>query len=549
MDISECDRAEGYFHKPYLKRKRTTEEILYDTATLSSPMPTEVEFLDQVAQDPCPSVLGFFSTLIGGHDKPSTIAKFGSQTPGTPQFIGKDRTFIQIAQTLADQAVSGLEIFDLHRRVSTPSPAKLVGSDQHIAGILGGLAANAGKSGKRCNLKDFALCGDQHAAHRSLEQMGLPQNQRSLKPTCPTRLPTAGIPSIFRLHPPYTRVQRTGAPIDVDASALHFWEELSLAPSHEGKDVTAFCIYPINLDVHNDAMTFLNMIGGAYQSCNMGSFILGSCPVDHNRILPPVPIEDLDGSRDLLSHMELACDQFGRRIAEQKLQHGNTAIYIINSYGPQYLPVICAGFLKIFDAYNVAMKQKQIDNPNDLLLQIVTSQLIYSSDAIIMPLPSDYRKLALDVYDHCGPNRSNEHKQIPQYVSTPAIRLAKAIPKTIDLRLNPDSSGPILQSDNCLHVAYAWSLSDRWLTASWTDNLGILSWTACYCFGEEEETPWQAFSDIAKEIWETTCNMMRSRSVPWRLFICKDSLAYRKEVNSRHFALLFNNGPIRLMLS
>ncbi|KAK4696963.1 hypothetical protein P7C71_g1026, partial [Lecanoromycetidae sp. Uapishka_2] len=488
-----------------LKRKRTSKDHSRNSSPHNSPAPTDSESLGHVAQEPCSPALGLFSATTFEDPKQSSMTMLGSEDSHKPRFTGRDKTFIQ-----------------------------------RIACILAGFATNAGKRSRRCSLKGLASLGSPNIAHGSIEQIGHPPAQKLQRPTFPTRASTAGLQSIFKLHTPYTRVQRTGTSIDVNASALRFWEELSLAPSHGSKDVTAFCIYPVNLDIHSNVKTFLEMVGGAYQSCKMGTFVRGSCPVERSQSLPTVPSDTTSGSQDLLSRMKLACDQFGQSLGDQRLQHGNTAVYFANFYGPQHLPTICAGFLKLFEAYNVTVKQKQVDQPNDLLLQIIPSELIYSSDIIAMPSPSDYRRLALEVYDRCGPNCSNERKRNPQYVSAPAIRLAKAIPKSIDLRLNPDSSGPVLQTDNCLHVAYAWDISDRWLTASWTDNLGILSWNACYCFGEPEEAPWQSFSDVAKEIWETTCDMMRSRNVPWRLFICKDGAAHSKESDTWQ-ALLMNH--------
>lgn len=516
------------------KRKRTTSEDVQHTATPNSLDPTDIECSQQILQEPCPPATELFSSTTGRETEQPSLAQFLSQTPRKPFFVGKGRAFIQLAQTLTDQAVSGLGV--LHRvddRLPAEHTAKLIGSDQYIATILTSLATNAGKTSKRCSLKDFTSYGEPSNAQGNLEQIGFPQSQKMQKSTYATRHSTAAIQPMFKLQSPYTRVQRTGTSIDVCASALRFWEELSLAPSHDNKNMTAFCIYPVNFVADDTVTTFLNMIKGAYQSCNLGSFELGSCPLDHAKILPPVFSNDLDGSRDLLSHVQSSCGQFGKRLGEQRLRRGNSVIFMINFYGQQHLPTLCAGFLKLFESYNLAVKQLQIDRPNDLVLRIIPCDLIYSSEKLILPSPSDYRRFALGVYDHCGPSRIDEYKRIPQYLSAPATRLAKAIPKMIDLRLTPDKSSPILQSDNCLHVAYAWNIRDRWLTASWTDNLGVVSWNACYYFSEEEGTPWQSFSDIAKEIWETTCDMMRLRSAPWRLFICKDSAAHREELDSK----------------
>lgn len=531
-EIEELSKASS------LKRKRTASEDLHHAARPDSPSPTDLECPEQILKDPVPPMLELFSPRDVRHAMLLSTVDFCLQTSHEPLFVGNDKTFVQVAQTLADQVASGLRLSHwMHDPALAQSSAKLIGSDQHIEAIMTNLASNAGKTGRRCNLKEFATHGERNAVPGSLEQTNIQQSQKMQKPAYPTRPSTTAVQSTFKLQSAYARVQRTGTSIDISAPALRFWEELSLAPSHESKNVTALCIYPVNLDVLDHVMTFLNMIKGAYQSCNLGFFGQGTRLENDSKILPPVPTS---GREDLLPQVSTVCARFGKRLGEQKLRDGNTVIYMVNFYGPQHLPTLCAGFLKLFDAYKVAVRQQQVETPNDLVLQIIPSDVICSSEVITMPSPSDYRSLAFEVYDHCGPDRSNEHKQNPQYLSTPAIRLAKTIPKAIDLRLTPDSSGPMLQTDNCLHVAYAWNISDHWLTASWTDNLGVLSWNACYYFGGQEEPPRQYFSDVAKEIWETTCDMMRLHSTPWRLFICKDSAVHREELDSKHLVLAWS---------
>ena len=524
-DASALTKSDDKSQISSLKRKRSTSGCPSDPITPNSSVPSESKH--QVP--PLPRIDSIFTATDGHVDvrypKPST--------PTQVVFSGKDRVFIEVAQILADQAVSRLALFNQEPdHVPEHCAASLTRLHQSVSRVGTFLAAKFQKSIERCNLEDLAFDHKQRTAKGSLEQWA--SFEKMHKPLYSAKPPMAAAQSIFRLHFPYVRVQRTGRSIDVDLSALKFWEELSLAPSHGTKHATALCLYPLDLNISRNIATYLEMVQGAYQTCNLGTIDAGPYPVEDGQILPALSVDD----RNLLPQMATACSQFGKRLAEQRLQCGNTIIYMINSYGEQALPILCEGFLKLFESYSTVSDHVRNERPDDLILQIVPSDLIYRSNFITLPSPLDYQKLAFETYDRCAPVTTAETKQRPRYYSAPATRLAKVIPKVIDLRLTADTPNPILQSDNCLHIAYAWNAGDRWLTASWTDNLGVISWNACYCCTEVDQMFWQSFSGIAKEIWDTTCDLMRQHNAPWRLFLCKDSTAHREELNSKWTATL-----------
>ena len=460
-----------------------------------------------------------------------------SDTPYMATFVGKDHTFVRIAQMVADQAVSGSDIYQTSLEcISERDPEAAMGPDQHVESVTRKLSSSCSKISKRCTIKEYASLGDRDVGNVSSEQTIPQQKQRMPKPSYPTNPSAAAAQALFKLQAPYTCVRRTGTPMDISASALRFWEELSLAPAHGRKNVKAFYIFPANVDASDDVTTFLNMIKGAYQSCNLGLHDLGAGLPDYIDGLVHVPTGEQD-DEELLPDLNSACKLLGTRLGHLRLQGGNFVIYMVDSSKPnRTLPNLCAAFLIMFEAYNAALRESHIDDPNDMVLQILPSSLILSIETIPMPAPADYRKLAFDVYDRCGPNQNLVQKSQPRYLSAPAVCLAKAMPKAIDLKLTPESSAPRLQSDNCIHIAYAWTPGDHWLTAAWTDNHGILSWNSCYCFGEEDKTPWESFTDIAKEIWDTTLDMIQGHA-PWRIFLCKDRPADRRELDGKYPAL------------
>ena len=91
-----------------------------------------------------------------------------------------------------------------------------------------------------------------------------------------------------------------------------------------------------------------------------------------------------------------------------------------------------------------------------------------------------------------------------------------------------------MQSDNCVHVSYAWDNVSEWLVAVWTDNLGVLSWRACYCLGTDAEKPWKPFYEVAKEIFESSFDMLQPPNAPWHLFVCKDRPMLKQENDGKH---------------
>ena len=201
------------------------------------------------------------------------------------------------------------------------------------------------------------------------------------------------------------------------------------------------------------------------------------------------------------------------------------------------LPWLCAAFLKIYTSYTRSSKLNLV---NDLVLQIVPLDFIASLEGITLPPARAYSRLALEVYDRCGPNVIGGRRQSSQFHSASATRLARSVPKRINFELTPEPSTELLHSDRCFHLSYSWSIKQDWLTASWTDSQGALQWNAAYCLGEEPE-PWQAFVAIVREIWETTLEILKPGSSQWRVFVVKDSPMHSKELRGMALVAYIEN--------
>ena len=440
---------------------------------------------------------------------------------------GNDQRFIETAQILVDQVVFGTELpVSFPQRDTETWEVVLVDQCSYVKDLMTGKSLNVEM--KRCTFKDYVDLGkgDNSTSTETLpRQQKIPHISRA----------TAGGQSIFKLQAPFTSIKRTGTPTDLSISALPFWEELSLRPFHGSKDISAFCIFPDKGTVADGVKEFLDMVGDTYQSCNLGKHKLGSDFFKASRGLVPVPVAK-GAMVDSRQALEDICKRLGAKLAQQNLEGGNIVVYMVDPLGKRHSAArLCAAFLELFASYKSALKDRKVRDPSDVVLQIVPSKLVFSSEVIIMPSLQTYKRLAFEVYDRCSPNEISLQDSGSQCQSTPAIRLSRVIPKTIDFRLSSDSTVTCLQSDNCIHLAYAWDPGDQWLTASWTDNQGILHWNACYCFGEDEEMPWSTFTMIVKEIWETTYEMLQPHQGPWRLFIVKESPILKIELDSEHW--------------
>lgn len=220
-------------------------------------------------------------------------------------------------------------------------------------------------------------------------------------------------------------------------------------------------------------------------------------------------------------------------MAQSKSQGGNTVVYMINPFESFHpLAHLCAAFSRLFDSYLATLKTSHVEKPNDLILQIIPRSFIASATTIALPSPADYKRLSFEVYDRCGPSESAQLGH-SGFFCAPSIRLARMMPKTINLKLSREPSAGILSSDMCFHLAYSWDPTQHWLTASWTDNQGDLQWNAPYCLGGAEddgEDLWPVFSAIVREMWETTLEMLSPQNSPWKLFVVKDSPMLKREL-------------------
>ena len=433
------------------------------------------------------------------HNEIANLTHFFSRESEAQPMVGKDATFIQTAQIVVDQAVTHSQAHGSSSSVVSPLDAE----DRYVYGFSADRFAEA--------VRNCFPTSIQYSLSEYTMSIATTQSQ----PDTGRHFKDLG-QKLLQLDPPHTCIRRIGSRMDILSSAICFWEELSLEPSHGRKDVLALCLDPQEGKRFRRAIdVFLKMMRDAYQACNLGI---------HDVV---AGIDDIYAEAQQDDY-----ESFGQKLAKLDSGDGTILIYIINDDDNTATPPeLCAASLSILTGYRSAFRDTQVQQSSDLVLQIIPRAIVLFPNRLHFPSMANYKKLAFEVYDRCGP-RPKEHDGVRfSYMSAPAVYLSKSIPPKIDFRLTSNSSMAALDDDDCVHLAYVWMRGNEWLTASWTDNVGILQWNAAYCIGENYSDPWHPFVDVAKELLETTLEMLQPSGRCWRIFIAKTGGLLTDELN------------------
>lgn len=474
------------------KWERAADATISQPPSPPSPESTSGDIEQGPSMEPSFPPSAFFNIATKQTLTDSTLWTLASDRP---LYTSDEHNFIQVAQVLTDQvAREGI-------RSSFPmEPPSDTGCKSHTASrfqqYATSIVSGAFSSSKVCHLQDLIDAAE--------EEAGTSQNIHILD-----SLPM--------------RVQRMGNMTDILPSATPFWEGLSLCPSSGSKDVYAFCVFPKIDHLVQPSKTFLEMVKGAYQTCNLGRHSNDGPQSAYPLGLVPMPTMMVDTKGSLA--------KLGRHLAGLRLCGSNYIIYMLDySEDDRAMPGLCNAFLDLFRSYRLALQDEELRNPNDLVLQIVPSRMVFARNKLVLPSPSEYKRLAFQVYDRCGPKSGNGQAPASPFASAPAMRLSKPVPKVIDFKLDSDYSSAL--SDDCLHLAYKWEDGQQWLTASWTNNLGSLQWNAAYWLSQHECIK-MTFSQAAAAMLDVTNEMLGSRQTPCTMNIAKDGMFEAHEVESK----------------
>ncbi|KXJ96713.1 mediator complex subunit 13 C-terminal-domain-containing protein [Microdochium bolleyi] len=335
--------------------------------------------------------------------------------------------------------------------------------------------------------------------------------------------------NLFQIATPRLDLRRYESKLSVVPSAVSFWESLGLGPSQGAKDISAISIFPSFTGLSDDALLFVDRIRSMYESLKLGSLTTLPSNSDFTDGLVAVEVEShLDGltesSTVLGASLFEQAGKLAKALAATTMQKTNFVVFFF------YLPEVagslaesCIAFHHLFDAYKKVLLSKRLPVANELVLQLVPVDMISSSNSLVVPTPFDVSRLAIELYDRCT--------MFDGSMPSPAIVLEQPPPRMIDFKLTANPSASLMRENTCLHVAYAQSVDERWITAAWTDNWGNQQMTAAYCLGRKGKSIATAFADVAQEIWETTRELMTTWKIHWRIMLVKCGVMDQHEID------------------
>ncbi|KAI9640650.1 hypothetical protein NHQ30_010950 [Ciborinia camelliae] len=451
---------------------------------------------------------------------------FISPEPDIPLSGLSDLDLIETAQIIADQAASGN--LRLHSQTSQNPDAHgqaIFSTRSLIPSVLKATKACL-KDVKKCNLRTYlAIQGIPINPALRITPRPMP-NPRAVQNSDPSKLSNP-----FPIQPPQLEVRRGDSKLAVLPPAIHFWDNLGLAPFTGNKDVNAICIHPDIVGINENADIFLDQMRGAYESFRFGG---------HERIVFPGSPSSLisypfnNGNNQGIinttnaaypSSFKEIMARLSKNLSSMTTEEKNIVVYFIYPVDNSSLLVhICAAFKHLFEFYRKSLSGNNLKAVNELVLQLVPLDFVAAPYSLVVPSPAEYSRLAMEVYDRCVDFASSS--------TTAAILLEKPLPRSIEFKLSLSPSPALLQENSCLHIAYAQSIDERWITAAWSDNRGTKQMTASYCLGRKNEPFTLHFTDVANEIWETTLDLISSKKVHWRIIIAKTAVMEQSEIDS-----------------
>ena len=294
------------------KREQQMDHNQLTTRCLSNSLIGSLPNNQDTALSRSDSGLDIFSTKNAIWTEEQSVVNTPGNKSDSLVYVGNDMFFIQIAQILADQSISEpIALFEPFPKTTMDYLLEGNNSRTNYSDPLAQIIPLLFTHSKHCYLKEYTalnwMKSDPQLYGNSLPRApirpSMPQQQRAL---------SGSLRHVFKLEPPYTCVRRAGTLIELSSSALYFWEELGLAPAHDTKDITAFCIFPSQDYIQDGVETFLSMMGSAYQSCNLGSHMPGSILPHYQKGLVPVTINS-HRTHDVLEEVSRTCEKLGKK--------------------------------------------------------------------------------------------------------------------------------------------------------------------------------------------------------------------------------------------
>lgn len=445
---------------------------------------------------------------------------------GLPGSYGDD-DFIMIAQILTEQAASGMlklaatPLADSEFSNPRETRRNISSCARYSLQVLRSALPHSLSGASECRFKllldveDVPLVG--------------PPNRL---PARPTGSPERTHPNLFQIPPPQFELRRHETRLSLLPSSTDFWESLGLGPSQGPKDVLAVCVFPEWEGLFDHVDNFLNRTRNVYDSLKLGAFERlptigglsnGLVPYEvgaNSPIESPSSVVARPGSvvADRMSKLSQA---LAATVASEK---NFVVYYVYTPSNPTSIVDCCAAFQRLFELYKKMLSDKRGQSNNELVMQLLPLDMVASASSLAIPEPSEYARLCLETYDRCT--------LFDGTMPAPAIVLEQPLPRLIEFKLTSTPSTNVLYENSCIHIAYAQSADERWMTAAWTDNRGIKQMTASYCLGRRDRPLSTPFAKVAQEIWETTEELISAWRVRWQVIVTKCGPMDQQEVDT-----------------
>ena len=311
-DEFETENEAGTISLRKRKREQVMDHIRLTASSISTSLIGSLPNPQNTTLSTSDSGLDFFPNELWTRD----------QSPGNSHrsefedlmYTGNDTFFIQIAQILADQSIlEPVALFEPFLKPMANYQVKENISGNNYGDPLTHIVPRLFTQSERCRLKEYTALSwvgsnqlhGSSSIRRGPIRPSIIQNQRAL---------SSAQKHVFKLEPPYTCIRRAGAIVEVSPSALNFWDELGLAPAHDRKDITAFCVFAAQDYIQDGVETFLSLMTSAYENCSLGSHKFGSILPNYQKGLVPVPISS-HRMHDFLEELGKTCEKLGKKLA------------------------------------------------------------------------------------------------------------------------------------------------------------------------------------------------------------------------------------------
>ena len=483
----------------------------------------------ETVEDAPPILWTELSRYARGAGSPvSLLGYFCDYEPFAVNISLSDEDFITIAQILTDQAATG--------NLKYPSTAESVRRplDDQRRGLLAATRISVGALYQdvdkllgdpvHCQLRSFIEVPDVPLIGQPTRMQGRQNAEDRAKNS-----------HLFPIGPPHFEFKRAGSRMSLLPPAVPFWESLGLGPSLGIKDVSGVCVYPDWEGMTDNSNLFLERLRSAYESLKLGHFHrIPLSKDDQSDGLLPFEVEKISTSNDYRVNSSQAdkMDKLAHAMADSDLKARNFVVFFI--YTPdnhRSLVEACISFQLLFQIYRRQLAEKRATPENELVLQLVPLDFVASPSGLVIAPSSEVSKLALETYDRCTLFRGP--------MPAPSIILEKPFAKSIDFKLTTTPPVSLLKENSCIHVAYAQSIDERWISAAWTDTRGSQQVTASYCLGRKGTLLSTSITEVVREIWETTHEIISDFRVHWRVIVTKcgpmspQELSFWQEVGSQ----------------